>query len=178
MKKKDLLIAFIILSLTAVSRIWIPINNFSPIGAMALMGGAFFGRRLLAFALPLLSLFIGDLVLTQVSAAHGSYLFSANFFMVYAAFAVIVLLGIAISQKLDLKRVFGMSLVSAAVFFILTNFGAWLFFGMYPMNIGGLMASFAAGLPFLQNTLISQIAFSVILYFGLQWAFNRKLKLA
>ena len=39
-----------------------PLTNFSPLGAMALFGGAQFGRSLKAFAFPLLSLLVSDLI--------------------------------------------------------------------------------------------------------------------
>src|SRR5215208_3685234 len=37
--------------------------NFTPIGAMALFSGAYFGRRWLAFAAPLGAMLVGDAVL-------------------------------------------------------------------------------------------------------------------
>ena len=178
MKSKELIILFLVLSVAAISRIWIPINNFSPIGAIALIGGAFVGRRWLAFALPLFALFIGDLILTQVSVVHSSYIFSSTFFSVYIAFALIVVLGIIISKRLNIVNVLGMSLVATLAFFLITNFGSWLYFGMYPMNAGGLVTAYAAGLPFLQNSLISQLLFSAVLFFAIQYSFRRKTVIA
>lgn len=155
-----------------------PWNNFTPIGAIALMGGAFLGKRLLAFALPLLSLFLGDLILSQVSSTYSSYLFSSSFLMVYVAFIAMVFIGIGISSRLNIGRVLGGSLLSAVVFFLISNFGAWMYFGMYPLNGAGLMECYVAGIPFFQNTLISQVVFSLILYVGLVYNFNKKPVLA
>lgn len=177
MKKRELLILFIILAFTAVIRLWIPIPNFSPIGAIALMGGAFLGKRALAFALPLLALFLGDLILSQVSSAYSSYLFSASFAMVYLAFVVIVLIGLRLSKHMNLKNVLGTSIVAAVAFFVISNFGSWLFFGMYPMNAAGLMEAFAAGLPFFQNTLISQLVFSLGIYIAFSLSTKKSLSL-
>ncbi len=178
MKKRELLILFIVLCAVAISRVLLPWNNFSPIGAIALVGGAFIGKKWLAFALPLFSLFISDLVLSQISPIYSSYLFSSTFLSVYIAFALIVVFGILISKKLKLVNILGMGLVATAAFFLITNFGSWLYFGMYPMNAGGLMTAYAAGIPFLQNSLVSQLLFSAVLYAGLQWSFNRKLVIA
>ena len=178
MKKKELLILFVALSAIAISRLVMPWNNFSPIGAIALMGGALIGRKTLAFALPLLSLFISDLVLTQVSSAHSSYLFSSTFFMVYGAFALTVLLGISLSKGLSFAKVLGGGLIATAIFFFVTNTGAWMYFGMYPQTAEGLMAAWAAGIPFLQNALVSQLLFSTIIYFGWMMVTSKKPVLA
>lgn len=178
MKKKDLLILFLVMSVAAISRIWLPWNNFSPIGAMALIGGAYIGRNVLAFVLPLLSLFIGDLILTQVSPIHSEYLFSTTFLTVYVAFALIVVLGMLISKAKSTGNIIGYSLMASVAFFLITNFGSWLYFGMYPMNAAGLMESYVAGIPFFQNTLVSQLVFTLIFHFTMQWSISRKPALA
>lgn len=166
------------MSVAAISRIWLPWNNFSPIGAMALIGGAYIGRNVLAFALPLLSLFIGDLILTQVSPVHSDYLFSTTFFTVYTAFALIVVLGMAISKRKNTSNMLGSSLLAAVAFFLITNFGSWLYFGMYPMNFAGLLEAYAAGIPFFGNTLISQVVFTLVFHFMLKWSMEKKAVLA
>jgi hypothetical protein len=58
--------------------------NFSPIGAMALFGGAYFNKRWKAFAFPLLALFFSDLVLYQtVFKGHGNGLLYGEWYWVY-----------------------------------------------------------------------------------------------
>ena len=64
--------------------------NFTPIGAMALFGGAYFGRRALAFAAPLGALLLSDLILG----------FHAGMPFVYGSVALIVLLGWAIANRI------------------------------------------------------------------------------
>ena len=41
--------------------------NFTPIGAMALFGGAYLGRRALAFVAPLAALLLSDAVLGSIA---------------------------------------------------------------------------------------------------------------
>lgn len=178
MKNKELLILFIVLCGVAISRLAMPWVNFSPIGAVALMGGAFIGRKALAFALPLLSLFLSDLVLSQVSPIYSGYLFSTSFLLVYAAFALTVIIGIRISKKLNFLGVLGGSVLAVALFFVLTNFGAWIANPVYPQNVAGLMTAMGAGVPFIKNALLSQVLFSSVLYFGWQWSTKRKIALA
>ena len=61
--------------------------NFSPIGAMALFGGAYFGRRALAFAAPLGALLLSDAILG----------FHSGVPYVYGSVALVVLLGWAVA---------------------------------------------------------------------------------
>ncbi len=115
--------------------------NFTPIAAMALFGGAYFSRKYLAFAIPLLAMFVSDLILGM----HTSMI------AVYVAFAITVLIGFALRSKTNAVNVIGASLLSAIVFFLITNFAAWLTIPFYPKNFAGLMESYIAGLAFFNN---------------------------
>src|SRR6476646_8656411 len=117
--------------------------NFTPIGAMALLSGAYLGRRLLAFAAPLGAMLLSDLVL-------GFYHGQAT---VYFSIAVIVIIGMLALNRITPLRVGTAALVSSVLFFTITNFGMWLFSGIYPRTIFGLEACFVAAVPFFQNTL-------------------------
>ena len=54
--------------------------NFAPIAAMALFGGAYFNKKSLAFAIPLIAMFLTDAII-------GFYSYA---WMVYLSFALIV----------------------------------------------------------------------------------------
>ncbi|HEU5166851.1 MAG TPA: DUF6580 family putative transport protein, partial [Chitinophagaceae bacterium] len=65
-------VLLIIISITAAIRVIFnfnydvsPLANFSPLGAMAIFGGAYFDRKWKGFAFPLLMLFISDFILHQ-----------------------------------------------------------------------------------------------------------------
>lgn len=130
--------------------------NFTPIGAMALFGGAYLGRRAFAFAAPLGALLLSDLVL----GFHGSMPF------VYAGVALTVLIGWALASRLSAVTVAGAALASSVLFFGLTNFGVWLTSGMYPLTLAGLTACFVAAIPFFQNTLAGDLFYSALLFGG------------
>ena len=131
--------------------------NFTPIGAMALFGGAYFGKRILAFVAPLAALFLSDLVL-------GFY---AGMNFVYLSVALTVLIGWAISkQRRNVLAVGAASIAASVLFFILTNFGMWLFSGFYPVTMDGLIACYIAAIPFFQNTLAGDLFFSALLFGG------------
>src|SRR5947209_16735152 len=87
--------------------------NFTPIGAMALFGGAYFRRRALAFAAPIGALLLSDLVL-------GFYHGQAT---VYFSVALIVMIGMVALRRLSPLRVGAAAVLSSILFFVITNFG-------------------------------------------------------
>ena len=130
--------------------------NFSPIDAMALFSGAYVGRRALAFAAPLAALLLSDLVL-------GFY---AGMNFVYASVALIVLIGWALSGRRTVLRVGAAAIAGSAVFFLITNFGMWLFSGFYPLTPAGLEACYVSAIPFFQNTVAGDLFYATLLFGG------------
>ena len=130
--------------------------NFSPIDAMALFGGAYLGRRALAFAAPLGALLLSDFIL-------GFY---PGIAFQYAGVALIVVLGWVALKRVSVPRLAGAAVASALLFFAVSNFGVWLVSGMYPQTLGGLAACFIAAIPFFQNTLAGDLFFTVLLFGG------------
>jgi hypothetical protein len=130
--------------------------NFTPIGAMALFSGAYLGRRALAFVAPLAAVLLSDLVL-------GFY---AGMGFVYAATALGVLIGWALSARRSALRIAGAALASSLVFFVVTNFGMWLFSGFYPRTAEGLAACYVAAIPFFQNSLAGDLFYTALLFGG------------
>jgi hypothetical protein len=130
--------------------------NFTPIGAMALFGGAYLGRRWLAFAAPIGALLLSDLVL---GFYHGMV-------TVYATVALIVLVGWVALSRVSPLRVGAAALASSILFFVVTNFGMWLFSGFYPLTAAGLAACYVAAIPFFQNTVAGDLFYSGLLFGG------------
>jgi hypothetical protein len=130
--------------------------NFTPIGAMALFGGAYLGRRGLAFVAPLAAMLLSDAIL----GFHSGMLF------VYASVALIVLIGWFVGQRISPLRVGTAALASSVLFFVITNFGTWLLSGMYPLTVSGLAACYVAAIPFFQNTVAGDLVYSALLFGG------------
>lgn len=130
--------------------------NFSPIDAMALFSGAYVGRRALAFAAPIAALLLSDLFL-------GFY---AGMNFVYASVALIVLIGWWVSKRKTVLGIGAGALAGAASFFVITNFGMWLFSGFYPLTPAGLAACYVAAIPFFQNTVAGDLFYSALLFGG------------
>src|ERR1017187_9364765 len=86
----------------AFSRLILHPWNFTPIGAMAIFGAAYFSNRLIAFGIPLLALWLSDIVLynTVYPAYHtGFWLFPQGFPWQYVSFALITLAGMGLLKK-------------------------------------------------------------------------------
>jgi hypothetical protein len=64
----------------------------------------------------------------------------------------------------NIVNVFGVTLASSVLFFLITNFGVWAQ-GMYARDISGLFQSYVMAIPFFKNTLLGNF-FYVSLFFG------------
>ena len=54
-------------------------------------------------------------------------------------------------------------MIGVLIFFFVSNFGVWLFSDMYSQDLKGLTQCYIMGLPFLQNSLIGSLLFSLII---------------
>ncbi len=166
-----LLLAGMIL-LAAASRLLPHWPNFTPVAAMALFGAASLPRRWMAVAVPVLALYLSDLALNNLVYAeyYSGFYWGVNGY-VYFGFAATILLGTGLLRRSSFGwgRLGSAILCSTAVFFLVTNFGAWLGSPLYPRSVGGLVAAYTAGLPFLVNSLAGTVVFSGLLFGG--WRF-------
>jgi hypothetical protein len=115
--------------------------NFTPIAAMALFGGVYLTRKYLAFLIPIAAMLLSDILLG----------FHASMVAVYLSFAATVGLGILIASKPKFINIAFASIASTILFFLVTNFAAWIGSPFYPQTFAGLMESYTAGLVFLND---------------------------
>jgi hypothetical protein len=130
--------------------------NVSPVSAMALFGGAYFADKRLAFIVPFVALFLSDLVL----GLHNSMIF------VYAGFALTVTIGFLLKDRINITNTAFAVVVSSVLFFLLTNFGAWMTSGLYAKSATGLVQAFVAGVPFFQNSLMGNMVYAAVIFGG------------
>lgn len=138
--------AVIAVVMIAMSRVIPHWPNFTPIMAVALVGGAMFGVKRFGFLIPLAAMVLSDLLLGVVMgweyALHDTQL------VIYGVLAVVYALGVWMKNDSSLKLVLGGGTLAAVLFFLVTNAAVWMFGTMYPHNLSGLMMSYAAGLAF------------------------------
>ncbi|WP_413294608.1 DUF6580 family putative transport protein [Bdellovibrio sp. HCB185ZH] len=147
--------------------------NFTAVGAMALFGGAYFSDKRLSMALPLAALMLSDLFLGG---------FHSTTFFVYAAFALIVMMGWYLTEKKSVPRIGGLALVASSVFFLISNFGVWIMDGMYAPTFQGLVQCYVAAIPFFGYQVAGDLFFSAVMFGGYElvkkYAFSPAGKLA
>ena len=130
--------------------------NFTPIGAIALFSGAMIRTRWMAVALPLLALFAGDIFVG----------FHQLMLVVYASFAISVMIGRWLRANRTVARFGGVVLLGAAQFYTVTNLALWAIGGFYPRTGAGLAACYAAAIPYFWNTLAGDALYSAALFGG------------
>lgn len=147
-------------------------SNFTSIGAMALFGGAYFNQRWKAFAFPLLTLFLGDLIIHTV-IFDGKY---EGRPLIYLAFALIVLIGILVIKKISVKNISFASLFSTLSFWLIADFAVWMSGGtdirtQLPLSrdISGLLQCYWQGFPYMINFLLGTLFYSAIMFGLFEW---------
>jgi hypothetical protein len=153
--------------MAAISRILPHPDNFTPVAAIALFGGAHFSRKY-AILLPILAMLISDLFLG----------FHSTMWAVYLSMAIIGGIGMLMAQNLNVAKVFGATLIGSILFFLITNFAFWYGASFYPQNISGLIACYEAGIPFFRNTMLGDFCYSGILFGSFYFAKQRYAQLA
>ena len=142
----------------ALSRLIPHPPNFTPLGAMAILSGAVIKDFRMAILVPLAAMVVSDALL----GFHSSLLF------VYGAVIAMVMISRYLLQSATIPGIVMTALGTAVVFFLITNFGAWLSHDMYPKSMHGLLQSYVAGIPFFRNTLLGNLFFTAISFYALR----------
>ncbi len=152
---RSLIIGSFLILVAALSRLLPHPDNFTPIAAMALVGGVYLEKRY-ALIIPLVALIISDLFI----GFHNTILF------VYGSFIIIGLLGIWLKSHKKPLPIIGTALFSSSLFFIITNFGVWLTGGgwFYPKTWAGLVECYTMAIPFYRNTLAGDLIYVAVLF--------------
>ena len=177
-QNKTTIIVFILLIVMgAVCR---PLG-FAPQLAMALFGGAVIRDKKWAFALPVFSMFISDAIFELLTRAHVLNMpgFYPGQLINYALIAAITFIGMAI-KRINVVNVAVATVIAPVVYFLLSNFAVWASDALgYAMNASGLMACYAAALPFFKDSLVHTVCFSALLFGGyyiIQRSYTQKMQ--
>jgi len=167
LSKQTILFYFILIAVTVIIKVicapQINLSGFSSVFAVALFAGITTKDKTNAFLLPLVALFLSDMILQGL---HALNLFPYSGFYSgqitnYALFILITLIGI-VFRNYKTAGIFAAAIIAPTIFFLLSNFIVWKTQGAamgYSNDINGLMQSYVFGLPFYRNSLISTIIF-------------------
>ena len=124
--------------------------NVSPLGAMALFGGAYFSKRYLAVLIPLLALWISDVALNNT--IYAAYYEGFSWFgvpVVYLSIIVIALMGTKLLKKVKIKNLLVASLLTSLVFFFNYEFRKLVGDSCLFKRFGGYYSSLYCWIAFL-----------------------------
>lgn len=130
--------------------------NFSPVGALGLFAGAYaVGRSAWLYPLAALTVYV-------VALGEYPWLVLAS---VYIGFAVPALIGTWwLRGRARFGRVGGAALLTSMLFFLISNFGSWIVYGVPRGET--LAFHYGLGIPLFWNTLAGDVVFTAALFGG------------
>jgi hypothetical protein len=157
-----------------------PLANFSPVGAMALFGGAYFNKRWKAFSFPLLMLFLSDFILQQtVFKAYGNGILYGGWYWVYGAFALMTIAGRWLLKKITIKNFIFSVFVCVFIHWTVTDIGVWYGSRIFSQDLEGYINCLVVAIPYELRFLTGTLVYGIILFGlfeGLTLALSHKLE--
>lgn len=168
---RTLILLLMILAITAF-RLLVTFNsdelkfaNFSSIGAVALFGGAYFKDNLKAFAFPLLSLFLSDLILSAtIFSKYSSGFLYEGWYWTYIAFALMVLVGRIMLKNVSIVNLLASTLVIVLIHWIVSDIGVWYHNPAYTQDIAGFWTCLVKAIPFEIRFLEGTVIYGALLF--------------
>jgi hypothetical protein len=173
------LLSFVVLvaSCAAVRVALRDLPNFAPVAAVALFAGYFFRSALVAACVPLSAMAISDVFV-------GGYQWQMMV-VVYTMLALPVAVrgilrrhcrfaGEKLTAWKPVAQLMGCSLAASILFYLVTNFGCWVWYTTYEHSFAGLLNCYTQALLFFRYTLAGDMVFAFALFGGyalaVQWA--------
>ena len=147
-------------ALGAIARLLPHPPNFAPVGATSLFSGA----RLpvwQAYLVPMALLAVTDPILSPL---YGYQPYTKYLLFSYASFLISVWLGRRIRNTESIARIAAVTVLNSVQFYLVTNFGSWLWFGAYPHTASGLAACYTAAIPFFGWTFAGDLFYTGLLF--------------
>ena len=162
----NIILAIFLILIAATSRIinaQLHAANFVPIAAISLFSGAIIKDKRLAFLVPLMGQFLGDVFFQLFTHIPGFYDVAGQLFN-YSALIGVTALGVGMKQPkalTTLAYLFGAS----TLFFLISNFG-YFAGGWNGYSFAGLVKTYIDGVPFFKYTLAGDMTGGVLLFGG------------
>ncbi len=148
--------------------------NFAPIAATALFGGVYLNKKY-AIIMPLIVMAISDYLLLYINPFGNpmmnlshiypiTALFHASTPYVWGSFVLCGYIGMWIRNHKSIQNIIVGSLLSSVLFFLVTNFGYWLAFDLYPKTLSGQMEAYSMALPFFKWTVLGDLFYTGVFF--------------
>ena len=167
------LILLIFILVVGMLRVLVPVigdikvlANYSAIGAIALFGGAYFNNNAKAFAFPLLTLLISDVILSLTvykAYSNGAFLYE-GWYWVYGAFALMTLVGKLVIKKPNVISFVAATIVVVLIHWIVTDFGMWYGNPSFPQTLAGFWVVLEMAIPFEFRFLYGTLGYGAIMF--------------
>ena len=163
----NILLAIFLVVMAAAARIFnaqLHVANFVPIAAISLFSGAVIKDKWgLAFLVPLLGQFLGDVYFQLFTKIPGFYDLPGQL-LNYGALIAVTGFGVSMKQPkmiTTLAYIFG----GSTLFFLISNFGYFL--GKWNgYSFAGLVKTYIDGIPFFKYTLAGDMVGGILLFGG------------
>lgn len=157
-RRSQLLLGLGLILIAVVGRLLPHPPNATPVAGAALLAGSVMPRRYWALAVPLLAMLLSDALI----GFHSWGVLIA----VYVGLALPALMGrwVMSSGPRRYLQVGGLAFVGAAGFFVISNLAVFLCTPHYPSTWAGLVACFAAAIPFFKYSLLGDLVWALSLF--------------
>ena len=154
------------------------LSNVTPVGAIAIFGGAYFADRWKAFIVPLAALWLSDLFLNRMYYSDHWVFFYPGMVWTYGSFAFMVLIGMMI-KKPSFVNVAVAGVGAALAHWVISDMGVFLFgrdftTGLpFTKDFSGFAKCLGLAVPFLRNMAVGNLVFCAVLFGSFEWAQRR-----
>lgn len=146
-----------------VSRILPHLANFTPVTAISLFGATHLNKKQ-AFSVPFLIMILSDMFIGFDGLPSRIF--------VYSSFLISIFIGLWIKKNNSIKTIIFGSLLSSVIFFVVTNFGVWMFGTMYTKNLAGLAECYFYAVPFFKNAILGDLFYTGVFFGGYELSKN------
>jgi hypothetical protein len=164
-QQANIILAVFLVLLAASARIFnasLHIPNMVPIAAIGLFSGAIIkDKRSLAFLIPLLGQFLGDVYFQLFTKIPGFYSLPGMLFN-YGALIGATALGMTMKQPKPLATL-GYLLGASSLFYLVSNFGYFVQ-GWNGYSFAALGKTYIDAIPFYKFTLLGDLAGGIVLF--------------
>jgi hypothetical protein len=115
---------------------------------------------------PLVALAVTDPILSPL---YGFQPYSKYLLFSYLSVLISVWLGRRLRNTENVSRIAALTVMNSIQFFLITNFGSWLWFQAYPRTAAGLASCYISAIPFFGWTLASDILYTGVLFGLYAW---------